>query len=216
MKFLSLITFASAVLAAPAVVERQGTPVDAINGAISTLDQTVTSNIQSIQQGLDSLKGAVDPAAVGEVTDTLKEAFDAITAELKKATGSIVQITGNQVGGLVNTVKTFTQKEVDQVSAALKNANKIIADLQGALQNTAETLTPEVKKALQAEIGAAKAAINPFVSPLTDLGNTVVKVLGLKNLDLSGVKNGLSAITGLLKNILSTLGLGKGVKPAMI
>lgn len=134
-----------------------------------------------------------------------------ITAELKKATDSLAGITTDAAGGVASAVKNFGQAEIDQLGAAITTANSVVADVRSVLDRASGELSSEARKAVAAEISAARKAVGPFVAPLTGLADAALRVVGVRDLDTSQLDQAVGQISRTLQGLTDIIGLPGGI-----
>ncbi|EEY18903.1 hypothetical protein D7B24_001436 [Verticillium nonalfalfae] len=203
MKFLSILSLVSFASAAPALQARQNTAIGTVKNAVATLDSATKGNIQAIQDAVAEVKNNVE----AQVEVVLKTNIQGIADALKKATDDIVKGTTGAGGAIGGDLKDLTQAQINEVRDAIAAAQRILRDIGATVRLTATDLTPALKSAIQSEVDAVKAAIQPFVTPLTTFGEAAKAARASLAVGITGLSTVIAELGGILSRLIASIGL---------
>ncbi|KAM0332073.1 hypothetical protein ACHAQA_002342 [Verticillium albo-atrum] len=203
MKFFNILALVSFASAAPALQSRQQTVIGTAKSAVDTLGSATEDNIKAIESAVAEVKNNVE----AQVEVVLKANIQAIADALKKATDDIVKGTTGAGGVIGGSLKDLTQDQINEVRATLAAAGRIVKSIGATIRLTATDLTPALKEVIEKEVDAVKAAIQPFVTPLTAFGEAAKAARAGLFVGITGLSTAVLELGGILSRLIASLGL---------
>ncbi|KAI9155064.1 hypothetical protein HJFPF1_07629 [Paramyrothecium foliicola] len=213
-------------LAAPTLEVRQDTPAlevrqdrptvaGTILTTVQTLETTVNANIDIINTAVQQLRGSVEAALIIEIRARIKASFQAIAAALQQATSTIISVTINAVGGITASAQGLTVEQINQLIEAINVVKRVINRIQVVITVTIKDLSPDILAFINAEVNAVKGVLTPFLQPLVTFLAAVRGFNASLQVVITGLTPALNDLTGLVQNVLSSLGLQGIIVPAV-
>ncbi|KAH6887686.1 hypothetical protein B0T10DRAFT_574836 [Thelonectria olida] len=209
MKFANVLLFATAAVAAPALVERQQTTavsviVDAANG----LNNTVQTSITEINNIINSITNNVDAELTVLIQAQLTSNIRAIATAITTATNSTVGATTGLVNGTAGGLAQLTQDDVAAIINALKTIALAIDAIRKLIVTINTTLPAAIKKLVQKEVSAVNAAIPLLVAPLSAFIVDLQASIASGTTVTTNLVDVLKSIVDVLKTLIGSVGLG--------
>ncbi|KAG7151254.1 hypothetical protein HYQ46_012985 [Verticillium longisporum] len=126
-------------------------------------------------------------------------------ATLDSATKGNIQAIQGAVAEVKNNVEA--QAQINEVRDAIAAAQRILRDIGATVRLTATDLTPALKSAIKSEVDAVKAAIQPFVTPLTTFGEAARAARASLAIGITGLSTVIAELGAILSRLIASIGL---------
>jgi hypothetical protein len=123
------------------------------------------------------------------------------------AANSISSATMGAAGGIEKQAMGFTQSEIDQLAADVKTAAAIAQSLGATVGVTTSNLTPAFQQMVQAEIDAAKKALEPFLMPVMGFASAVKAFSAMGSVRIFGLQAAYDGAMIIIARAFAGLGL---------
>jgi len=210
MKFLQILSIASVVFAAPAVIQQQnglvarGILINGVTGAINSTRTAGTANADVLSSAATAI-GANGRVLTQQVADAVLASLRNTTAQVQASTGQLSTGVQAAIKDLLAKGNTLTADELKQVSLAIAQAQAFVESQRNATALFAGSLANPAGTAIKTEIELLRTAVQAFVAPLIPfLGavRTAVSGLDVKSqataLALQGVIPILQTVAGAI------------------
>lgn len=153
-------------------------------------------------QAVTQIKGSTSVIAVVQAEALVNANLAAIVLAIEAAEASVQQATVGTAGILQNTITNLVQSDLATLAADVNRIANAIKGL-GASLTVVANVGGSVQAVVQGEINAVKAAIQPFVQPIEDYLNAVLKSNVGATLDVTGVQNALNNLQAVVASVRS-------------
>ncbi|KEY66487.1 hypothetical protein S7711_04816 [Stachybotrys chartarum IBT 7711] len=219
MKFFSFLFMASLAVAAPAmdklevrnaIEPRQSnanSAIGTISGTLWTLEQTTSSNLQSIRRTVRAIRANTDATIRVQLAATLEANYQAIFQAIQASTQSITSVTTGAAGGISQSVVGLSQNSLGELASAIRTTISILNDIRVTLSIAVTDLTPDLYALVQDEITAVREAILPFLRPLLTFVQAARDFGVSVGLNVSGLNSAVNSLNNVVESMIGIIGV---------
>jgi len=228
MLFSNILFFATAALAAPAVMapapvearhietrQNRATVGTTVLQIAYTLESNVNYNIGEINKAIVAIRTNTEASIVVALQATIKSNFAAIAKAFQDATAGIVAATGGSLSAIINLATGLSQDQVNQLVEAINVVKRVLNNVRIIITLTVTNLGPDIVAFFNAEVTAVKNALGPFLQPLVTFLTAVRNLSASLTVTVQGLSAGLGDLTATIQNIGSSLGLSNLLAPIL-
>ena len=206
MKFLQILSIASVVFAAPAVIQQQnglvarGILINGVTGAINSTRTAGTANADVLSSAATAI-GANGRVLTQQVADAVLASLRNTTAQVQASTGQLSTGVQAAIKDLLAKGNTLTADELKQVSLAIAQAQAFVESQRNATALFVGSLANPAGTAIKTEIGLLRAAVQAFIDPLIPFLGAVRAAVGGLDVKSQATALALQGVVPILQTV---------------